>query len=80
MRKLPRQWIINVIYSVIGKPFRQWVSEAIKKRNAKLADKRDLMIELDPEIAKAFRSSVNINSKCSFLECQQSNQPFFVLL
>ena len=79
MRKLPRQWIINVVYSVIGEQFRQWVSTSIKKRNDELADKRDLLIELDPEIAKAFRSSVNISSKCSFLECQQSNQPFFVL-
>ena len=37
------------------------------------------MIELDPEIAKAFRSSVNISSKYSFLELQQRNQPIFAL-
>ena len=80
MRKLPRQWIINVIYSVIGEPFRQWVSEAIKKRNAELADKRDLMIELDPEIAKAFRSSVNISSKYTILEVQQCNQRIYTLI
>ena len=76
LRKLPRQWIINVVYSVIGEPFRQWVSTTIKKRNDELADKRDLMIELDPEIAKAFRSSVNISSKSSFLGVSRVTGPF----
>ena len=26
MHKLPRQWVINVIYSLCGDNFRQWVS------------------------------------------------------
>ena len=61
--KLPRQWIINVIYSIVGDDLREWVSQQVKSRNEKLAEKQDLMIELDPEIAAAFGSSVNISSK-----------------
>lgn len=52
-----------MIYSLVGDEFREWVSTQCKKRNDQIADKRDLMIELDPEIAAAFGSSVNISSK-----------------
>ena len=38
----------------------------MKDRNDQLAEKRDLMIELDPEIAAAFGNSANISSKCFF--------------
>ena len=63
IRKLPRQWIANVIYTLVGDPFREWVSKTIKKRNDTVASKNDLMIELDPAIAKAFQRSINISSK-----------------
>ena len=26
LSRLPRQWIVNVVYSIIGDPFRIWVS------------------------------------------------------
>ena len=61
--KLPRQWIINVIYSLCGDSFREWVSQQVKDRNDSLAEKRDLMIAMDPEIAAAFGNSANISSK-----------------
>ena len=63
MNKLPRQWIINVIYSLCGDSFREWVSQQVKDRNDRLAEKRDLMIDLDPEIAAAFTRSAYISSK-----------------
>ena len=49
--KLPRQFVINVIYSLLGDPFRRWVSSEIQKRNDELALQKDLVIELDPAIA-----------------------------
>ena len=61
--KLPRQWIVNVIYSIVGDDFRRWVSDQIKDRNDHLAEQNDLMIELDSEIAAAFGNSHNISSK-----------------
>ena len=63
MHKLPRQWIINVIYSLCGDKFREWVSQQVKDRNERLAEKRDLMIDLDPDIAAAFTRSAYISSK-----------------
>ena len=65
MVKLPRQWLINVIYSLAGDDFRVWVSQQVKNRNDRVAEKNDLMIELDPEIAAAFGESANISSKFS---------------
>ena len=69
MHKLPRQWIINVIYSLCGDDFREWVSQQVKDRNEKLAEKRDLMIDLDPDIAAAFRDSAYISSKYMIRRC-----------
>ena len=63
MNKLPRQWVINVIYSLCGDNFREWVSQQVKDRNDRLAEKRDLMIDLDPDIAAAFSNSAYISSK-----------------
>ena len=44
------------------------VQEAVKRRNELVAVNRNLIIELDPEIANAFKDSLNISSK---LEIQQ---------
>ena len=52
-----------MIYSIVGDDLRQWVSEQVKSRNEKLAEKQELMIELDPDIAAAFGNSLNISSK-----------------
>ena len=63
MHKVPRQWLINVVYTIIGKPFSDWVQEEIALRNEEIAKKQKLLIEMDPEIAKAFHASANISSK-----------------
>ena len=54
MHKVPRQWLINVAYSVCGSPFAGWVKDEIENRNEELAKKQNLLIDMDPEIAKAF--------------------------
>ena len=69
MNKLPRQWVINVIYSLCGDDFREWVSQQVKDRNERLAEKRDLMIDLDPDIAAAFSNSAYISSKYMIRRC-----------
>ena len=63
MHKVPRQWLINVTYTIIGEPFSKWVKKEIVDRNEALAKKQNLLIEMDPEIARAFHSSHNISSK-----------------
>ena len=49
--------------TVVGKPFSDWVRHQIDQRNGKLASDHNLNIELDAEIAAAFRSSSQISSK-----------------
>ena len=44
--KTPKQWIVNVVAAVVGKPFRDWVDAQVEERNALMADKKDVMISL----------------------------------
>ena len=55
--KLPRQWVVNVVNTIVGQPFSDWVKHQIDVRNEKLASDHNLNIELDPDIAAAFRAS-----------------------
>ena len=68
MHKVPRQWLINVAYTIVGEQFSTWVKAEIANRNEELAKKQNLLIDMDPEIAKAFHGSVNISSKSNHLQ------------
>ncbi len=39
--KLPREYIGNVIATIAGEPFIEWVDERIKERNAKYKEVHD---------------------------------------
>jgi len=52
--KLPREYIGNIIYTINGAPFQNWVNSKIVARNQKITTDRDLSINMDPEIAKLF--------------------------
>ena len=55
--KFPRQYLANVVYTIVGEPFKVWVTSQANKRHAKMAEKNNVYIKLDPEIAAAFRAS-----------------------
>ena len=63
IERLPRSFIVNVTYTLMGEKFKSWVHEVIVERNNRIAENRKLIIELDPAVAAAFRDSVNISSK-----------------
>ena len=63
LRRLPRQWVINLTYTLVGKPFADWVLEHIEARNRRLMEERDLAIQMDPDILRAFQASTHISSK-----------------
>ena len=63
-RKLPRQWIINLIYTLAGKPFADWVLEHTEARNRKVVSEKKMAIDMDPEIMRAFQASTHVSSKC----------------
>jgi len=49
--KLPRQWVINVVHTLVGRNFSDWVEDKIQLRDQVIASKHDLLIDIDPEIA-----------------------------
>ena len=63
LHRLPRSWLVNLIFSVVGGPFRDWVDARVEERNAKHVDDNNKMIAVDPEVLAAFRSSTHISSK-----------------
>ena len=46
--KLLRQYIINIVYTVVGEPFKEWADAVIEARNAKIVSEKNLGIKLDP--------------------------------
>jgi hypothetical protein len=61
--RLTRAFIANVTFTIMQGAFKTWVDEKIKERNDRVAVNNNLIIEMDPEVAEAFRSSLNISSK-----------------
>ena len=60
----PKQWIINICAAVIGKPFKTWVKDQVEERNAIMAKKKDVMIEMDTMMAAKFDASTHVSRKC----------------
>jgi hypothetical protein len=52
--KLPREFIGNVIATIVGDPFYEWVDEQIQIRNAKFKEEHDQNLELDEEVEAVF--------------------------
>lgn len=61
--KLPRDYVANIIHTLVGDPFVVWVQAQIEARNAKIASERDMMIDLDPQIASLFNSSTAVSGR-----------------
>jgi hypothetical protein len=61
VEKLPRAYLANVIYTVVGDLFKQWVDGEISKRNAKIVEDQNLAINMDPEIYAAFKASNHVS-------------------
>lgn len=73
IQKCPKQWLINVIYTVVQDPFGVWVKQQIESRNQRVAVVKNLLIDMDPEVAEAFAASTAVSSKCPGLrEAPQS--------
>lgn len=57
------QWIVNVAFTVIGRDFSDFVREEIEKRNLSLADRKDLNIEIDPDILEVIKNSTAVSTQ-----------------
>ena len=63
IEKLPRAYVSNLIYTIVGDKFRKWVQGKIQERTEAIMAKQDMAIEMDPEVFKAFKSSNTISGK-----------------
>ena len=61
--KLHRQYIANVIYTIAGAPFHQWVEGVMADRTRKIQQEQNLMIEMDPEVLRTFQASSAVSGK-----------------
>lgn len=52
-----------MIYTIIKKPFSDWVSNLIETRNHKIAVDKNLLIDMDPDVAEAYAASTAVSSK-----------------
>jgi hypothetical protein len=77
INKLCRGYLSNVIYTVMGEPFQQWVTSQVNKRNKKVAIEGNNVISMDPDIARIFLQSTAISGKCrnqSYFSCSVEGQ------
>ena len=63
LRKCPKQWIVNVIRTVIGSEFEHWVSDQIKDRDISVTEKGNMNISLDPEVAACLAHTTQVSCK-----------------
>ena len=63
LHKISREWIYNVVATILGETFTDWVKDQIEDRNEEVKDKRKLDIELDADVAAAFRASTAVSRK-----------------
>jgi hypothetical protein len=53
--------VINVLYTQVGLPFKNWVAARVEERNERMV--KDNFIEMDPAIEAAFRASTHVSRK-----------------
>ena len=61
IKKLGKNYLVNIVYTVVGEQFKTWARERIDERNQRVAIDKDLMIDVDPAIAQAFNASTAVS-------------------
>ncbi len=61
--KMPRYYICNVIYTLVGDKFKKWVEKKIQERTDKIMEEQDMAIDMDPEVYKVFKASTHISGR-----------------
>ena len=64
IKKLSRAYLANVIYTIMGQLFQDWVNAQVEIRNRKIALEGNNVIAMDPQIAAIFNQSTAISGKC----------------
>ena len=64
---MPRGYVCNVIFTKVGQDFQDWVNTRCQERNDRLAVEKDLNIDLDPRIFKAYKESTFVSRRFSLI-------------
>ena len=64
IHKAPGDWIWNVINTVVPEEFKDWITKQVHLRNERVKSKKNMMIELDPNLAGAFAASTKVSGRC----------------
>ena len=67
--KTPKQWLANMCASLLQDEFAKWVKVNVDHRHEKVAEKKAIMIKMDPLVAEIFRQSTAVSSKFLLLKC-----------
>ena len=65
--KLPRSYLSNLIYTIVGNKFKEWVEKVIQERTDKIVKDQDMAIEMDAEVLAAFHASNRISGKYNII-------------
>ena len=63
IHKVAKEWICNVIATILKEEFTDWMKDKVEERNELVVDKREMNIEMDPDVAAAFRASTAVSCK-----------------
>ena len=74
IKKLPREYLANLIQTIAKDNFTRWCKVRIEARNKKLTDDRDLAIHMDQSIAAIFNASNAISGKLTVTLYKVTNQ------
>ena len=72
IHKISKEWICNIITTRLGTTFTDWLKERIDERNERVVERGEMNIELDPDVAAAFRASTAVSCKCNIFLCHRS--------
>ena len=61
--RLPRQWLVNIIFTNVGSGFKKWVDDLVKARADKVFNDEDEMVEIDDELYEAYQDAPIVSSK-----------------
>ena len=61
-KKFCKSYICNIVYTLVGDQFKLWVMGEIERRNTTIAEKQNLLVHMDPQIAKAFYKSTSVST------------------
>ena len=63
LHRLPLNFIINLMYTILGEPIKNYVKYIVEQRNKNVIDKQNMGLELDDEIQRAFERSTYVSCK-----------------